>query len=144
AGIVDAAEHAVDEEDAWAGFTGFLEYAVGLHVRNRGLKDVLAARSHGAKHAKAMRARLRPLLRRMIERAQKQGTLRADFAPEDLPVVFWTSARVVDTTADVAPDYWRRYLSLLLDGLRAEAATPLPEPPLTAAQLQRATRGRRG
>jgi AcrR family transcriptional regulator len=142
AGIVDAAERAVGEEDAWAGFTGFLEYAVGLHVRNRGLKDVLASRSQGAKHAKAMRDRLRPLLARMIERAQEQGALRADFAPEDLPVVFWTSARVIDTTAKVAPDYWRRYLSLLLDGLRADAAHPLPEPPLTASQLKRATERR--
>ena len=84
-----------------------------------------------------MRESLRPLLRRMIERAQEQGALRADFAPEDLPVVFWTSARVIDTTAKVAPDYWRRYLGLLLDGLRADAATPLPRPPLTRNQLER-------
>jgi len=142
AGIVDAAERALDEDDAWAGFTGFLEYAVGLHVKNRGLKDVLALRSPGAKHTQAMRERMRPLLRRMIERAQEQGTLRADFTPEDLPVVFWTSARVIDTTAKVAPEYWRRYLSLLLDGLRADAAHQLPVPPLTSAQLKRATRGR--
>jgi AcrR family transcriptional regulator len=142
AGIVDAAERALDEDDAWAGFTGFLEYAVGLHVKNRGLKDVLALRSPGAKHTQAMRERMRPLLRRMIERAQEQGTLRADFSPEDLPVVFWTSARVIDTTANVAPEYWRRYLSLLLDGLRADAAHPLPVPPLTSAQLKRATQGR--
>ena len=142
AGIVDAAERALDEDDAWAGFTGFLEYAVGLHVKNRGLKDVLALRSPGAKHTQAMRERMRPLLRRMIERAQEQGTLRADFTPEDLPVVFWTSARVIDTTAKVAPEYWRRYLSLLLDGLRADAAHPLPVPPLTSAQLKRATQGR--
>jgi AcrR family transcriptional regulator len=142
AGIVDAAERALDEDDAWAGFTGFLEYAVGLHVKNRGLKDVLALRSPGAKHTQAMRERMRPLLRRMIERAQEQGTLRADFTPEDLPVVFWTSARVIDTTAKVAPEYWRRYLSLFLDGLRADAAHPLPVPPLTSAQLKRATQGR--
>jgi AcrR family transcriptional regulator len=143
AGLVDAAERAVAEDDAWTGFTGFLDYAVGMHVANRGLKDVLVARSHGAKHAKAMRRRMRPLLRRVIERAQEQGALRPDFAPEDLPVIFWTSARVIDTTAAVAPDYWRRYLSLLLDGLRAEAAAPLPEPPLTPSQLRRATKERR-
>jgi AcrR family transcriptional regulator len=143
AGLVDAAEGAVEEDDAWAGFTGFLEYALGLHVANRGLKDVLAARSHGAKRAKAMRARLRPLLGRLIERAQEQGALRADFVPEDLAAIFWTSGRVIETTAEVAPNYWRRYLGLLFDGLRADAATTLPEPPLTPAQLQRATKGRR-
>jgi len=91
-----------------------------------------------------MRARIKPLLRSMIERAQRQGSLRADFAVEDLPLLFWTSGRVIETTAAIAPDYWRRYLGLLLDGLRASAATPLPRPPLTPAQLARATKRRGG
>jgi hypothetical protein len=85
---------------------------------------------------------MRPLLRRLIERAQEQGALRADFTVEDMPLVFWTGSRVVEATAAVAPEFWRRYLGLLLDGLRAEAATPLPHPPLTRAQLNRATRRR--
>jgi AcrR family transcriptional regulator len=136
--LVAAAEEAVAAEDAWAGFTGFLERALAARAANRGLKDVLAAaRGQGAQRAEAMRARMRPLLRRLIQRAQEQGTLRADFAPEDLTLVFWTADRVIDRTAAVAPDYWRRYLGLLLDGLRADAATPLPRPPLTRAQLER-------
>jgi len=135
--LVQAAEEAAAADDAWAGFTGFLERALAAHAANRGLKDVLAARGQGAQRAEAMRARIRPLLRRMIQRAQEQGTLRADFKPEDLPLVFWTADRVIDRTAAVAPDYWRRFLGLLLDGLRADAATPLPRPPLTRTQLER-------
>ena len=46
--------------------------------------------------------------------------------------------RVIELTQDVAPSYWRRYLALLLDGLRPAAATPLPAPPLTRTQLTRA------
>ena len=53
-------------------------------------------------------------------------------------VVFWACARVIQATGDVAPDLWRRHLALYLDGLRAAIATPLPVPPLTAAQLARA------
>ena len=137
--LVGVAEQAAADDDAWAGFTGFLEQALALHAANRGLKDVLATNAQGAR-AEAMRARIRPLLRRTIERAQEQGTLRSDFTAEDLPLVFWTGGRVIETTASVAPDHWRRYLGLLLDGLRAEAARPLPQPPLTRAQLVRATR----
>jgi AcrR family transcriptional regulator len=138
--LVQAAEEAVVADDAWAGFTGFLERALAAHAANRGLKDVLAARGQGAQRVEAMRARIRPLLRRMIQRAQEQGTLRPDFRSEDLPLVFWTADRVIDRTAAVAPDYWRRFLGLLLDGLRADAATPLPRPPLTRAQLERTAR----
>jgi len=141
--IVRLAERAAAEPDAWAGLTMFLEQTLALHAENRGLKDMLAAREHGAQRAKAMRARIRPLLRRLIERAQAQGALRSDFTAEDLPMIFWTGGRVIETTAAVAPDYWRRYLGLVLDGLRAAAATPLPVPPLTRPQLARTT-ARRG
>jgi len=142
AAFIDAAEQAIGEEDAWAGFRGFLERVFALHVENRGLKDIIATRAHGRARAEAMRTRMRPLLRRLIERAQEQGALRADFRAEDMPLVFWTGGRVIEATAMVAPELWRRYLGLLLDGLRVEAATPLPQPPLTRGQLNRAT-GRR-
>lgn len=140
--LVGQAEQAVLEEDAWAGFTRFLERALELHAANRGLKDVLASRAHGRRRADAMRERMRPLVRRLVERAQEQGALRRDFAPEDLPLVFWTGDRVIEATGSVAPELWRRYLGLLLDGLRAGAATPLPASPLTRAQLARASRKR--
>ncbi len=142
AGLLDAAKEAAEAEDAWAGLTSFLERALAEHVGNRGLKDVIAMRAHGRGRVAALRERIRPVLRRLIERAQEQGSLRADFAPEDLPLVFWTADRVIEATAGVSPDFWRRYLALLLDGLRAEAATPLPHPPLTRAELDRVTRSR--
>jgi hypothetical protein len=44
----------------------------------------------------------------------------------------------IDATAEVAPNAWRRHLHLLLDGLRAEAATPQAEPPLTDEKLHAA------
>jgi AcrR family transcriptional regulator len=140
--LVRLAEEAMAAEDAWAGFTGFLEQVLAQQAANRGLKDVLATHDPGRERAQAMRDRIRPLLQRMIERAQAQGSLRPDVTAEDVPLVFWTGSRVIETTEAVAPDHWRRYLGLLLDGLRAEAATPLPVPPLTRAQWARAARRR--
>jgi AcrR family transcriptional regulator len=142
--LVELAEEAVAEDDAWSGLTGFLDRALALHAANRGLKDVVAARGHAGKRLQAMRARMQPLLRRVIERAQEQGSLRGDFAPEDLSLVFWAAGRVIETTGAIAPAAWRRYLGFLLDGLRAGAATPLPAPPLTRAQLDRVERGASG
>jgi AcrR family transcriptional regulator len=141
--IVELAERADAEEDAWAGLTGYLEQSLALHAANRGLKDMLATSEHGRERAQAMRARIRPVLARLIERAQSQGALRHDFTAEDLPVVFWTTGRVIETTGGVAPNHWRRFLALVLDGMRADAATPLPAPPLTRTQLTRMTKGAR-
>ena len=137
--FVSAAEQALVVEDAWDGFRSFLERVFELHVENRALKDIIATRSHGRARVDAMRTRMRPLVGRLVERAQEQGALRADFTAEDMPLVFWTGGRVIEVTATVAPDFWRRYLGLLLDGLRADAATALSHPPLTRTQLNRAT-----
>ena len=87
-----------------------------------------------------MRRRIRELTRRIVERAREAGVLRRDFAPEDMLLVFWASHRVMDLAAPAAPDAWRRQLAFVLDGLRPAAATPLPQPPLTQAQLKRAGR----
>lgn len=135
--FVAVAEEALAAKDAWTGFCDFLERALELHAGNRALKDVLSTGDHGRARLEAARVRLRPLVGELVARAQASGALRSDFTPEDLPLVFWTGGRVVEASAGVAPDLWRRYLGLLLDGLRAEAATPLPRPALTRAQLTR-------
>ncbi len=134
---VAAAEEALAIDDAWAGFCAFLERAFELHAENSGLKDVIATHEHGRAHAEAARTRVRPLIRKLIERAQEEGTLRPDLEAEDMPLLLWSGARVIEATSSVAPGLWRRYLGLLLDGLRAGAATALPQPALTRAQLDR-------
>jgi AcrR family transcriptional regulator len=133
----EAAEAALALEDPWQGFCAFLERALSLHAENRGLKDLIASSDHGRARTAAMRSRVQPVLTRLIARAQEHGALRADFALEDIPLVLWSSGRVVEVTSTVAPELWRRSLGLMLDGLRADAATPLPQPPLTRAQLDR-------
>lgn len=134
--FVAAAEAGLAENDAWTGFTGFVERVLELHAENRALRELLAGTEHGTARDE-VRRRVRPLTRRLIERAQEDGSLRADFAPEDMPLVFMTGGRVLEASRGVAPDLWRRYLGLLLDGLRAEGATPLPRGPLTRPQMNR-------
>jgi AcrR family transcriptional regulator len=134
---VSLAERALAEADAWVGFTRFVEEALEMQARNRALKDVIETRAHGRERAQAMRKRARPLTAKLVSRAQEQGALRADFTPQDLPLLFWSGDRVVELAGDIAPDLWRRQLAFLLDGLRAEAAHPLPAPPLREAQLAR-------
>jgi AcrR family transcriptional regulator len=134
---VGLARDALEVEDAWEGFAGFLEQALALHAANRGLKAAIASSAHGRERARAARRRIRPLLRQLVERAQAQGTLRSDLTAEDVPMLLWAGGGLVEAAGDVAPDLWRRYLALLLDGLRAGATTPLPAAPLTKAELAR-------
>jgi AcrR family transcriptional regulator len=138
--LISIAEAALAEADPWRGFTRFVEEALDLHARNRGLKDVVATQRYGRERVEAMRRRIRPLVARLVACAQEDGSLRADFAPQDVSLLFWASDRAIELADDVAPEIWRRQLGFLLDGLRAGAATPLPHGPLTDAQLKRVGR----
>jgi|SRR5438477_8672477 len=135
--LVAIAETALADTDSWSGFTRFIEEALLLHARNHGLKDVVETRTHGRERAAAMRRRIGPLVDRLVERAQRQGTLRADFTPQDIPLLFWGADRVIELAGDVAPEIWRRQLGFVFDGLRSTAASPLAQPPLSEKQLRR-------
>ena len=132
---VGLAEQAVEETDATKAFTTFLERALELHAGNRGLMQVIASSERGRERAQATRERIQPLVRRLVERAQSAGALRPDLVAEDVTVLFRSLGRIIEGTVDGPPDLWRRYLGLLLDGLRPAAATPLPVPPPTAPQV---------
>jgi hypothetical protein len=58
--------------------------------------------------------------------------------------VIWSQNRINQATRDVAPRVWRRHLYLMLDGVRAERAHPLPEPPTTGDQAYWAMIGLNG
>lgn len=135
------AEHALAHDDPWDGLVYFLERVCEMHAANRGYRD-LAARtpSRSGTTDEALRDGYR-MMERIVERARRSGALRADVTLADLAFVYWGQAGTMAATEQVAPDAWRRYLGLMLDGLRADGAHPLPVPPLEPAQVDRAMGG---
>src|SRR3954449_3386507 len=71
----------------------------------------------------------------VLARAQEAGRARADITQADIVNLIWSNGRILDATSDQAPTAWRRQLYLMLDAYRAERAHPIPEPPMTDAQL---------
>jgi AcrR family transcriptional regulator len=147
--LVTIAQEAAADPDAWSGFSQLLEQMLELQAGDRVLKDVLMRYAPGASKLAGAREELRALSEQVLERAREQRALRADFTFSDLALLFWSFAPLIDATAEVAPQTWRRHLHFFLDGLRAEAGTPQAEPPLSDTELEaamqrlREQRGRR-
>jgi AcrR family transcriptional regulator len=137
--LVAVAEAAAREPDGWGGFVRFLERTLELQAGDRVLKDILMRYPTGAGRLASAREELRGLFEQVLARAREHGTLREDFVFADLALLFWSFAPLIDATAEVAPNAWRRHLHWLVDGLRVEAATPHAEPPLTDEELRAAT-----
>jgi AcrR family transcriptional regulator len=134
-----AAEDALAAPDGWSGFAGYVERICAMQAADRGLADVLNRSLPNAKQLEAHRSRGYELSVRVIERAQAEGTLRTDLVAEDLALLFMANAGVVEVTRGAARDAWRRFLAIVLDGLRSEGASSLPAPP-SPRQTMRAWR----
>ena len=144
--LLSIAGAALSEPDGWAGLVRLLERTLELQAGDRMLKDVLMRYSPETARLESAREEVRRLFEQILARARDEGTLRRDFALPDLALLLWSFAPVIDATAQVAPNAWRRHLRLLLDGLRADAAAAQTEAVLTDEELRasmRALSGRR-
>jgi AcrR family transcriptional regulator len=122
---VALAERCLADPDPWQGFVTLLESTAEAMAADRGLREVMLSSAYGHNLAMA-RAAIVPLAAELIERAQAAGALRPEVVSEDIPVLFLMMSTVDDFATDTSTDLWRRYLGILLDGLRrqpAEAST---------------------
>lgn len=135
---VQAGELALADDDPWRAFAGFLARICELQAADRGLNDVMSRQLPNTPGIDELASCGHQQAFELIERAQRAGVLRDDFAPEDLPFIVWANAQIIEATRVISPNAWRRHLHFLLDGLRADAAHPNPEPPLQPEQVLRA------
>ena len=93
--------------------------------------DALLGGDRGRERVAAARERISPRARKLLARAQEAGAIRADLGPLDVPMLNLCVGLIADRTRDVAPDYWERVLTILIDGISAQGpTTPMPVEPL--------------
>jgi AcrR family transcriptional regulator len=141
--IAHIAEEAVALPRAWDGLVHFMTAMIESQAHDKGLRDVMIAREKhlnedGHEKGRAIRELVQPMLNGLVSRAQQEGDLRAEVSSTDIAVLLIATVGILEFTAHIASDHWRRHLSILLDGLRTRpdgAYTPLTEPPLDDDQI---------
>jgi AcrR family transcriptional regulator len=135
--LVELMEQAVANPDPWAGLTSFLERSLDSQACNTGLKEIVMCMPEGVERVGRIRARLLPLGVKLIRRAQESGQLRSDIDAADRAIIQLMLGAVIDGARAVDSGLWRRYLELLLQGLRADGGPPAPlrHPPIDAESV---------
>lgn len=143
--MAQLAHAALEHDDPWVAFETFFRSACHKHAEDRGLREVLLSSRRGGARVAQARETMRPLGARLIAGAQAAGALRPDLGPFDLPMLQFCVGYVADTTAGAAPAYYERVMTVMLDGMRARGddPTPMPVPPLSVAQFERAVVAKR-
>lgn len=138
--IAELAEKALTADDPWEGFTQLLWKKAELHTADRGLREIIFSKAYGHQEVAEARQRMTSSCRAVFERAQQSGQLRADVSPTDLPILQLILSVVAEYSQKVDPELWRRYGTLLLDGLRADSTnhSTLPGTALSHTELDHA------
>jgi AcrR family transcriptional regulator len=119
--IGDAADRALEAEDPWEAFAGVLWYGAEILASNRGLTEALAV-TPTVEEASSHLRRLHFTVAELIRRAQEAGVLRTDVCTDDIPMIM-CGVGAATNKPHACNESWRRHLSIVLDGMRAQAAT---------------------
>lgn len=125
--FAEYAREALDEEDAWEGFSKLLRATAAKMAENVALQDALRTTSAAFEHAEPARAELNAVIDKLVKRAQRQGTLRKDFRVEELGMLM--GGLCASMSGPLATECnWSRHLEILLDGLRAKPSARSRKP----------------
>jgi AcrR family transcriptional regulator len=135
--LVEMAEHAYAQPDAWQALVWFLEQAAEKLSGDRGLRQLLMFAAAGHDRVDYARNRMKPAVDRLLKRAQAEGQVREDLGATDMPVLEFMIGAVAEYAHAVRPDLWRRFLALMLDALRParDSYTQLPVRELTPEEM---------
>lgn len=126
AAFVDAAHDMLAEPDPWDALVGLIERTLEAQTGNRAMREILLGlHQDDPEHHRSMTATfVEP-----FERARAAGAVRADAEVSDVSAIVLMLCTVSDASGERSPQLWRRYLPMLLQGLRPDgAALPVAAP----------------
>jgi len=140
--LIALAESALQHKDSWQGFVGFVEQMCEVTATDRGAREMAFSRTHGGERVETARLRLVPYITKLVERAQKDGYLRPDLSPSDMPIFGLMTGTVSEFAGHIDAELWRRYVAILLEGIRQRRGQkPLEVDALEEEELEAAMQG---
>jgi AcrR family transcriptional regulator len=115
-----AVEAANERKRAWDGLREFMQAAVELHMQDRGLYEAIHDRLKADPRMMEKKTHLVESIAGLVERAKREGDIRRDVVPQDVPMLVAAVAQAGAITRDTDPEVWRRYLQIMVDGLRSD------------------------
>jgi AcrR family transcriptional regulator len=120
-----------DDRDPWTVFADFMKKMVDANTSS--LTLALAGKFQPNEDLFTLAGRSNELMVVLFERVR--GVLRPGFDVDDLSLIFEQLAAIKVGNPERPVELRRRYLAIILDGLRGDPSTPLPGTPPTWAEI---------
>jgi AcrR family transcriptional regulator len=114
---------AIEQPDPWQTFVDLMWRAAELHAGDRAFTEVIAEAKLKVAQDAAHETGLNESLMSLIRRSQAVGAMREDLELDDMQALFCGLGAVVARDPGDGR-MWRRYLTLMIDGLRPPAVAP--------------------
>lgn len=129
------ADTALALDSAWEGLVHLMGTLAEMHAADRGFRDLMLAPEGTGDVARQVREHLAPRFEHLARRAHDEGTLRPDVSFTDIALSLVMVSDFAHRSATVRPSAYRRFLALLLEGMRERPdTTDLGEPVITSAE----------
>lgn len=116
--LIGFAETALRQPHSWDGLAWYVEQMCEILATDRGLREIAFSKCYGGERVIAAQDRLIPVIKELVERARADGHLRPEMSSTDMPILGLLAGTVSEFAGHVDEQLWRRYVAILLDGMR--------------------------
>jgi AcrR family transcriptional regulator len=114
--ICTIARESLELDDPWEAFSDFMWRGAELHRQDKAQCEINSTRPDVVRTVAGDKGELLGLVAQLIERGQKAGAIREDLEAGQMGLI-WCSLGAAQQHSP--GDEWKRYLEVVLDGLRA-------------------------
>jgi AcrR family transcriptional regulator len=114
--ICAIARESLELQDPWEAFSDFMWRGAQLHRDDRAQCEINSTRPDVIRSVAGDKRELLGMVAQLIERGQETGVIRQDLSADDMPLIWCSLGAAQRHSAD---DSWKRYLEVVLDGLRS-------------------------
>ncbi|MEU6515991.1 helix-turn-helix domain-containing protein [Streptomyces sp. NPDC046978] len=122
-------ERLTEAEDPARALNEFMSAAIELQMQDRAFCEVVHGVAPDHPEVRNSQETLSAVTDALTVRARRHGAIREDITGQDITLLMSGIYQTASPLQATQPHLWRRYLHLVLDGMRAADAPALPGPP---------------
>jgi AcrR family transcriptional regulator len=124
--VAALADAAAEDPDRAAALERFMEDLVKQFSRDKGFFEAAGERCMTDPRFQPLRERALEAVGRLLKRAQDAGAVRTDLSPSDISFRAGSAMYAMEVSKPgLRDDLWKRYLRVILDGMKPEGASKL-------------------
>ncbi len=124
--LVGTGRRCLSDPDPWSGLTRFLEQSLQMQAADRGFSQVLNDPALGSERLDPARREIGELIVALVDRLNSDARLRPGIIGADVELLHGALAGLIDRARPASRTSYRKYLTIVLDGLSPTCGGAVP------------------